>query len=215
MLEVSRRIRLVAPHATAVLIQGPTGTGKELVARALHRLSPRRSRPFVALNCAAIPESLLEAELFGHTRGAFTGVVQGRVGRVEAAHGGTLFLDEIGEILHLQASCCALSKAASCNANARTTRNNLQAVSTELTGIRDEVLSLAKTVLPRPVHIFREPGGTPSRSRSTPQPRRRLSPIRAPAASQPCPDAGQDRTSRPTSLATRSSQSQAATCWAR
>ena len=104
MLEVSRRIRLVAPHKTAVLVQGPTGTGKELVARALHRLSPRSSRPFVALNCAAIPESLLEAELFGHTRGAFTGAVQGRVGRIEAAHGGTLFLDEIGEMpLALQA----------------------------------------------------------------------------------------------------------------
>jgi DNA-binding NtrC family response regulator len=104
MLEVSRRIRLAAPHGTAVLIQGPTGTGKELVARALHRLSPRSSRPFVALNCAAIPESLLEAELFGHTRGAFTGAVQGRVGRIEAAHGGTLFLDEIGEMpLALQA----------------------------------------------------------------------------------------------------------------
>src|SRR5271170_232272 len=104
MLEVSRRVRLVASHGTAVLIQGPTGTGKALVARALHRLSPRSSRPFVALNCAAIPESLLEAELFGHTRGAFTGAVQGRVGRIEAAHGGTLFLDEIGEMpLALQA----------------------------------------------------------------------------------------------------------------
>ena len=104
MLEVSRRIRLAAPHPSAVLVQGPTGTGKELVARALHRLSPRSARPFVALNCAAIPESLLEAELFGHTRGAFTGAVQGRVGRIEAAHGGTLFLDEIGEMpLALQA----------------------------------------------------------------------------------------------------------------
>jgi DNA-binding NtrC family response regulator len=104
MLEVSRRIRLAAPHKTAVLVQGPTGTGKELVARALHRLSPRASRPFVALNCAAIPEALLEAELFGHTRGAFTGAVQGRVGRIEAAQGGTLFLDEIGEMpLQLQA----------------------------------------------------------------------------------------------------------------
>ncbi|HTY83913.1 MAG TPA: sigma-54 dependent transcriptional regulator [Silvibacterium sp.] len=104
MLEVSRRVRLAAPHGAAVLVQGPTGTGKELVARALHRLSPRSLNPFVALNCAAIPESLLEAELFGHTRGAFTGAVQGRVGRIEAAHGGTLFLDEIGEMpLALQA----------------------------------------------------------------------------------------------------------------
>jgi transcriptional regulator with GAF, ATPase, and Fis domain len=98
MLKVSHRIRLVAPHRTPVLIQGPTGTGKELVARALHRLSTRSARPFVALNCAAIPETLLEAELFGHSRGAFTGAVQGRVGRIEAAQGGTLFLDEIGEM---------------------------------------------------------------------------------------------------------------------
>lgn len=104
MLEVSHRIRLVAPRSTPVLVQGPTGSGKELVARALHRLSPRASRRFVALNCAAIPEALLEAELFGHTRGAFTGAVQGRTGRIEAADGGTLFLDEIGEMpLTLQA----------------------------------------------------------------------------------------------------------------
>jgi DNA-binding NtrC family response regulator len=104
LLEVSRRIRLVAPRSTPVLIQGPTGTGKELVAKALHRLSARALRPFVVLNCAAIPEALLEAELFGHTRGAFTGAVQGRVGRIETAHGGTLFLDEIGEMpLPLQA----------------------------------------------------------------------------------------------------------------
>jgi DNA-binding NtrC family response regulator len=104
MLEVSRRIRLVAPRSTSVLIAGPTGSGKELVARALHRLSPRSARRMVALNCAAIPEALLEAELFGHTRGAFTGAVQGRTGRIEAAHGGTLFLDEIGEMpLTLQA----------------------------------------------------------------------------------------------------------------
>jgi len=98
MLEISRRIRLVAPRTTPVLIEGPTGSGKELVAEALHRLSLRSRKPFVAINCAAIPESLLEAELFGHTRGAFTGAVQGRVGRIEAADGGTLFLDEIGEM---------------------------------------------------------------------------------------------------------------------
>jgi DNA-binding NtrC family response regulator len=104
MLEVSRRIRLVAPRRTTVLVQGPTGSGKELVARALHRLSPRANRRLVALNCAAIPETLLEAELFGHARGAFTGAVQGRTGRIEAADGGTLFLDEIGEMpLALQA----------------------------------------------------------------------------------------------------------------
>jgi DNA-binding NtrC family response regulator len=98
MLEVSRRIRLVAPRSTPVLIEGPTGSGKEIVAEALHRLSTRSRKPFVAINCAAIPEALLEAELFGHTRGAFTGAVQGRVGRIEAADGGTLFLDEIGEM---------------------------------------------------------------------------------------------------------------------
>lgn len=104
MLEVSRRIRLVAPRTTPVLIEGPTGSGKELVAEALHRLSSRSRKPFVAINCAAIPEALLEAELFGHTRGAFTGAVQGRTGRIEAADGGTLFLDEIGEMpLALQA----------------------------------------------------------------------------------------------------------------
>jgi DNA-binding NtrC family response regulator len=98
MLEISRRIRLVAPRLTPVLIEGPTGSGKELVAEALHRLSTRSRKPFVAINCAAIPEALLEAELFGHTRGAFTGAVQSRTGRIESADGGTLFLDEIGEM---------------------------------------------------------------------------------------------------------------------
>ena len=104
MLEVSRRVRLVAPRGATVLVQGPTGSGKGLVARAVHRLGDRARRRLVGLNCAAIPETLLEAELFGHTRGAFTGAVQGRVGRIEAADGGTLFLDEIGEMpLALQA----------------------------------------------------------------------------------------------------------------
>ena len=104
ILEVSRRIRRVAARTTPVLIEGPTGSGKELVAEALHRLSPRARKPLVAINCAAIPEALLEAELFGHTRGAFTGAIQRRIGRIEAADGGTLFLDEIGEMpLGLQA----------------------------------------------------------------------------------------------------------------
>jgi DNA-binding NtrC family response regulator len=98
MRELTRLIRLVAPRSTTVLIEGETGTGKEVVARALHRLSERVGKPFAVLNCAAIPEALLEAELFGHTRGAFTGAVQSRTGRIEAAHGGTLFLDEIGEM---------------------------------------------------------------------------------------------------------------------
>jgi transcriptional regulator with GAF, ATPase, and Fis domain len=98
MRELARLIRLVAPRSTSVLIEGETGTGKEVVARALHRLSDRANKAFVVLNCAAIPEALLEAELFGHTRGAFTGAVQSRTGRIEAAHGGTLFLDEIGEM---------------------------------------------------------------------------------------------------------------------
>jgi DNA-binding NtrC family response regulator len=98
MRQLAQQVRLVAPRRTAVLIEGPTGSGKELVARALHKLSPRADRPFIVVNCAAVPESLLEAEMFGHTRGAFTGAAQSRVGRLEAAHGGTLLLDEIGEM---------------------------------------------------------------------------------------------------------------------
>lgn len=104
MCELAQLIRLVAPRSTTVLIEGETGAGKEVVAKAIHRLSDRVGKPFAVLNCAAIPEALLEAELFGHTRGAFTGAVQSRTGRIEAAHGGTLFLDEIGEMpLALQA----------------------------------------------------------------------------------------------------------------
>lgn len=102
--QLYRLARMVAPRDTTVLISGETGTGKELVAQAIHKLSPRAGGPFVVVNCAAIPEALFEAELFGHSRGAFTGAVQSRVGRIHAAQGGTLFLDEIGELpLSMQA----------------------------------------------------------------------------------------------------------------
>jgi two-component system response regulator AtoC len=96
MQEVFALIETVAPTSSTILVTGETGTGKELVARAIHALSRRASERFVAVNCGAIPEALLEAELFGHVRGAFTGAVSNRVGRVELAHRGTLFLDEIG-----------------------------------------------------------------------------------------------------------------------
>jgi formate hydrogenlyase transcriptional activator len=95
---VLRQVETVAPTQATVLILGETGTGKELIARAIHNLSERRDRTFVRLNCAAIPTGLLESELFGHERGAFTGAVTSKVGRLELAHGGTLFLDEVGEI---------------------------------------------------------------------------------------------------------------------
>jgi DNA-binding NtrC family response regulator len=98
MQELFDMIRRLAPHARTSLVTGETGTGKELVARALHKLGPRRDRRFVAFNCSAVVETLFESELFGHTRGAFTGAVEAKPGLFELADGGTLFLDEVGEL---------------------------------------------------------------------------------------------------------------------
>ncbi len=96
--EAFAQLKIVAPTDSTVLLLGETGTGKELVAHALHKRSARRDRPFVRVNCAAIPSGLLESELFGHERGSFTGAIARKIGRFEMAHGGTIFLDEIGDI---------------------------------------------------------------------------------------------------------------------
>lgn len=98
MRDVYRKLDKIAPTDISVLITGETGTGKELIARELHRRSPRRDGPFITINCGAIPENLLESELFGHVKGAFTGAIATRIGRFQAANGGTLFLDEVGEL---------------------------------------------------------------------------------------------------------------------
>ena len=96
--DVLTLISQVAVHESSVLVLGESGTGKEVVARAIHESSPRRNRPFIAVNCGAIPAELLESELFGHEKGAFTGAIATRKGRFELAEGGTLFLDEIGDM---------------------------------------------------------------------------------------------------------------------
>jgi DNA-binding NtrC family response regulator len=98
LIQVIDRVKLVAPSRATILIEGETGTGKELIAQAIHQISPRSKQPFVTVHCAALPTNLLESELFGHEKGAFTGATERRIGRFEFADGGTLFLDEIGEI---------------------------------------------------------------------------------------------------------------------
>ena len=98
MIEIFETIKRVAPTTTTILITGETGTGKELIARAIHRNSPRKNNPFIKINCAAIPENLMESELFGYEKGAFTGAATKKQGRFELAHKGTLFLDEVGEL---------------------------------------------------------------------------------------------------------------------
>jgi formate hydrogenlyase transcriptional activator len=126
-----QQIAVVAPTSSTVLIQGETGTGKELVAQAIHATSSRRKGPFVTLNCAAIPAGLLESELFGHERGAFTGAVTQRLGRFEMANGGTLFLDEIGDMaLDLQAKLLRVLQEQTFErlGSTRTTRVNVRVI---------------------------------------------------------------------------------------
>jgi len=98
MLDVYKLVARVSESRSTVLLQGESGTGKELIARAIHANSPRRDRPFIPVNCGALPDTLLESEMFGHEKGAFTGAVGMKTGLFEAANGGTLFLDEIGEL---------------------------------------------------------------------------------------------------------------------
>jgi two-component system NtrC family response regulator len=104
MLKVCRSIEKVAPSSASVMLLGDSGTGKELLARALHQMSPRHEKRFMAINCAAIPENLLESELFGYEKGAFTGAAKQTLGKIELADGGTFFLDEVGGYAHASTS---------------------------------------------------------------------------------------------------------------
>lgn len=131
LASILEQIEVVAPTDSTVLIQGETGTGKELVAQAVHDLSPRRNAPLIKLNCAAIPAGLLESELFGHERGAFTGALTQRIGRFEMANGGTLFLDEIGDMaLDLQVKLLRVLQEQEFErlGSARTTRVNVRVI---------------------------------------------------------------------------------------
>ena len=124
MVEVISLVQRVAASEATVLIRGESGTGKELIAKAIHYASPRAARPLVRVNCAALPENLLESELFGHEKGSFTGAIATRKGRFELADTGTLFLDEIGDLpLHLQAKLLRVLRNASSNGSAPASRS--------------------------------------------------------------------------------------------
>jgi transcriptional regulator with GAF, ATPase, and Fis domain len=123
LLEALHKVERVAPIDSTVLILGETGSGKELFARAVHNRSKRSHRPLVKVNCGSIAPGLIESELFGHVKGAFTGAIDKRVGRFELADGGTIFLDEIGELpLDAQSSCCECSRNRSSNRSAAAAR---------------------------------------------------------------------------------------------
>jgi DNA-binding NtrC family response regulator len=142
MREVEQIIRLAGPRRSTVLVEGETGTGKEVVARALHLASPRAQLPMVAVNCSALPANLLEAELFGHVRGAFTGAHQHRVGRFEQAHNTTLFLDEIGDMpLELQAKLLRVLQEREFQriGSSETIRVDVRIVAASNAGLRDKV----------------------------------------------------------------------------
>ncbi len=138
MREVMVKIEQMAPVSSTVLIEGESGTGKELVARALQRLSPRRGKPFIAVNVGALPETLLESELFGHEKGAFTGAAERRLGRFELANGGTLFLDEIGEA-PLSTQVKLLARAGGAGIHARGRRDADQGGCADHCGIEPSV----------------------------------------------------------------------------
>ena len=124
MLAVLETVQKVAPTLATVMIYGESGTGKELIARAIHNLSERASKPFISVSAGALPETLLESELFGYEKGAFTGAVTAKPGRFELANGGTLFLDEVGDIsLGVRSSCCGCCRSGGSSASAARERS--------------------------------------------------------------------------------------------